>query len=231
MVFHKAQMFVLACQPTGGLNDDEMFSLAVARHTGAMASGLDYAFKDTPYWCAAYPSWQLAICRRVHSFAAQPEVAGRCLRQRRAVSDISPSSTDAATATVESDGVFKTPVGRKKPKRARAEDLTVSNAMLSVAKSMAASAESVGKNAAAQSERNGILFIGKFDVEDESAQEFFLLRKKMHLDNARSEATTASVAAAATMALTAPPLLHAVKPAGADNSPVDAEEEDGLDSL
>ena len=229
MVFHKAQMFVLACQPTGGLNDDEMFSLAVARHTGAMASGLDYAFKDTPH-----TDWIYAEAYKV--LRGSLKWQGAALGSGRAFSDVradSPgSSTDATKATVVSDEVSVTPVGRKRAKRAQAETLAVSNAMISVAKSMAASAESVGKNAAAQSERNGImLFSGKYDVEDESAQEFFRLRKKMHLNKARAEASTAAAAAAPTMAFTATPSLHVVKPVAADNSPVDGEEENGLDFL
>lgn len=229
MVFHKAQMFVLACQPTGGLSDDEIFSLAVARHTGAMASRLDYTHKDTPHTDWLYTDdYKVLRC--------SPKWQGASLGSGGAVSDIRGDrhdfSTDAAKAAVESDGVSAAPVGRKRAKRTQAEALAVSNAMLSVAKSMAASAESVGKNAAAQSERNGImLFIGKYDVEDESAQEFFRLRKKLHLSNARAEAAAAAAAAAATTAAITASLLHVVEPAGADNSPVDGEEEDGLDSL
>ena len=56
------------------------------------------------------------------------------------------------------------PPGRKKYKRKLRDANGVSSAMLAVAKSMALSAESVSRNAAAQTERNGImLLVGKFD--------------------------------------------------------------------
>ena len=61
--------------------------------------------------------------------------------------------------------------GRKKAKRTLTDANGVSRAMLAVAKSMALSAESVSRNAAAQTERNGImLFVGKFDQSNEDAK-------------------------------------------------------------
>jgi hypothetical protein len=62
-----------------------------------------------------------------------------------------------------------------------------------MAKSMAASADSVKKNAAAQAERNGImLFVGKIDDSDQAAKEYFALKRKIHLENARIEASAAT---------------------------------------
>jgi hypothetical protein len=64
------------------------------------------------------------------------------------------------------------PPGRKKAKRARKDADDVSSTMLAMAKSMALSEASVGRNAAAQTERNGImLFVGKIDQTDEDAKE------------------------------------------------------------
>jgi hypothetical protein len=55
----------------------------------------------------------------------------------------------------------------------------VSSAMLAMAKSMALSAESVGTNAAAQTERNGILhFVRKIDQADEDAKEYMKLKRR-----------------------------------------------------
>jgi hypothetical protein len=49
--------------------------------------------------------------------------------------------------------------------------------MLAVAKSMAPSAESLGRNAAAQTESNGImLFVGKIDQADADAKEYIKQR-------------------------------------------------------
>jgi hypothetical protein len=54
--------------------------------------------------------------------------------------------------------------------------------MLAMEKSMVASADSVGNNAAAQIEPNGImLFIGKIDEGDHEAKEYFALKRKIHL--------------------------------------------------
>jgi hypothetical protein len=62
--------------------------------------------------------------------------------------------------------------------------------MLAVAKSMALSAESVGRNAAAQTESNGImLFVGKIDQADANAKEYIKHKRVIHLKNARPEAS------------------------------------------
>jgi hypothetical protein len=67
MVFQKSVLFVKACKPTGNLTDDELMSLAVARHTGTMqGAGLDYSHKDShnaikqiAVWCKIHHT---AIC-------------------------------------------------------------------------------------------------------------------------------------------------------------------------
>jgi hypothetical protein len=78
--------------------------------------------------------------------------------------------TDAAAPISASDEVSAVPIGRKKAKRMWDDDGTVYKAMLAMEKSMVASADSVGNDAAAQIERIGItLFIGKIDDGDHEA--------------------------------------------------------------
>jgi hypothetical protein len=48
--FQAAVMFIDAYNPTGNCTEDEVFSLAIARHKDLMkGTGLDYAKKDTPH--------------------------------------------------------------------------------------------------------------------------------------------------------------------------------------
>jgi hypothetical protein len=65
--------------------------------------------------------------------------------------------------------------------------------MLAIAKSMEASTESVSKNTASQTVRNGImLFVGKTDDSVHAAKEYFALKQKFYLDSDRIEATAAA---------------------------------------
>ncbi len=185
MVFQKSVSFVRACKPTGNLTDDELMSLAVARHTGTMqGAGLDYSCKDTPH------------CNWVYSDAFKvlkrgPKWQGNDGPVMDLAGGSPATSKDAAAPSSASDKVSAVLIGRKKAKRMRADDNTVSKAMLTMAKSMAASADSVSNNAAAQTERNGImLFVGKIDDGDHEAKEYFALKRKIHLENARIEAST-----------------------------------------
>jgi hypothetical protein len=69
--------------------------------------------------------------------------------------------------------------------------------MLAVAKSMALSAESVSRNVAARTERNGImLFFGKVVQSEEDAKEYMKLKRIIHLKNAIIEASDAEPATA-----------------------------------
>jgi hypothetical protein len=59
--------------------------------------------------------------------------------------------------------------------------------MRAVAASMATSACSISKSADAQNERNGIMVFRKVDANDIEESEFFALKRKLHLQKARSE--------------------------------------------
>jgi hypothetical protein len=187
MVFQKSVLFVKACKPTGNLTDEELMSLAVARHTGTMqGAGLDYSFKDT-----SHSDWVLSDAFKV--LKRSPKWQGNEGPVMDLAGESSISSPDAAVPSPASDEAHAVPMGRKKAKCVRAEDMNVSKAMLAMAKSMAASADSVKKNAAAQAERNGImLFVGKIDDSDQAAKEYFALKRKIHLENARIEASAAT---------------------------------------
>jgi hypothetical protein len=90
------------------------------------------------------------------------------------------------------------PSGQKRAKMALFQSQAVSGAMRTVAASMAASASSISKSADAQTERNGIMvFAGKVDADDIEAKEFFALKRKFHLQKARAEVETLSLAASA----------------------------------
>jgi hypothetical protein len=85
---------------------------------------------------------------------------------------------------------------------------------------MALSAEIVGRNAAAQTERNGIMiFVGKIDQADEDAKEYMKLKRMIHLKNARIEASAAAPDPASETATLPPalpsPAAHTV-PTGTD---------------
>jgi hypothetical protein len=194
--FQAAVMFIDACNPTGNCTDDELFSLAIARHKDLMKGiGLDYAKKDTPHseWVfhLAYkvlkgiPKWQGTDGPMMDLASGSPNL----------LSGVTTSRTDA-----QKDGDYEIctePPGSKKAKRMSRDANEVSSAMLAVAKSMALSAESVSRNVAAQTERNGImLFVGKVDQSDEDAKEHMKLKRMIHLKNARIEASDAEPATA-----------------------------------
>jgi hypothetical protein len=187
MVFQKSVLFVKACKPTGNLTDEDLMSLAVARHTGIMqGAGLDYSFKDTPH-----SDWVLSDAFKVLKRA--PKWQGNDGPVMDLAGGSSTTSTDSAVPSSAIDEASAVPMVRKKAKRVRAEDSSVSKAMLAMAKSMAASADSVKTNAAAQTERNGImLFVGKIDDGDQAAKEYFALKRKIHLESARIEASSAT---------------------------------------
>jgi hypothetical protein len=189
--FQAAVIFIDAFNPTGNCTDDERFSLAIARHKDLMkGSGLDYAKKDTPHseWIFQLalkvlkqsPKWQGADGVVMDLASGSPSLSG-----------ITPSH-NGVQMDDDDEGCMEPP-GRKKAKRALKDANGVSSAMLEVAKSMALSAESVGRNAAAQTERNGImLFVSKFDKSDEDAKEYMKLKRMIHLKNARIESSDAT---------------------------------------
>jgi hypothetical protein len=73
----------------------------------------------------------------------------------------------------------------------------VSSSMLAVAKSMDLSAESVSRNVAAQTERNGIMLsVGKVCESEEDAKEYMKLKRMIHPKNARIKASDAEPATA-----------------------------------
>jgi hypothetical protein len=111
------------------------------------------------------------------------------------LSGVTTSRTDVQTEGDEE--ICMEPPGLEKYKRTLRNANGVSSAMLAVAKSMTLSAESVGRNAAAQTERNGIMiFVGKVDQSDEDVTEYMKRKRMIHLKNARIEASDAEPATA-----------------------------------
>jgi hypothetical protein len=179
-------------------------------------SGLDYTKKDTPHseWVfhLAYkvlkksPKWQ-----GVDGPVMDLECGSLGLR------GVATSRNGLKVA--DDDEGYTGPPGRKKGKDARKDADAVSSAMLALAISMALSAESVGRNAAAQTERNGImLFVGKIDQGDEDAKEYMRHKGMIHLKNARIEASAAApdpASETATLPPASPSPTHSV-PTGPD---------------
>jgi hypothetical protein len=87
--------------------------------------------------------------------------------------------------------------------------------MRAVAASIAASTSSIYKSADAQNERNGIMVLsGKVDANDIEASEFFALKRKIHLQKARSEVEALSPIASAI----SPPSIGGSSAAGEQNN-------------
>jgi hypothetical protein len=153
-------------------------------------SGLDYAKNDTPH-----SEWMFHLAYKV--LKKSPKWQG----VDGPVMDVESGSLGLIGVVTSRNGLqvadddegYTGPPGRKKAKRARKDADAVSSAMLTVAKSMALSAESVGRNAVTQTERIGtMLFVGKIDQADEDAKEYMKLKRMIHLKNARIEASPAA---------------------------------------
>jgi hypothetical protein len=133
-------------------------------------SGLYYTKKDTPH-----SEWEFHLVYKV--LKKSPKWQG----VDGPVMDLDSGSRGLGGVTTSRDGLqvedddegYTVPPGRKKAKHARKGADAVSSAMLAMAQSMGLSAGSVGRNAAAQTERNSImLFVGKIDQADEDAKEY-----------------------------------------------------------
>jgi hypothetical protein len=152
--FRDAVIFIGSCKPAGNCTDDELLSLAIARHKDMMkGSGLDYTKKDT-----LRSEWVAHLAYKVLTKSPKWQgVDGPVMDLENVSLGISGVATSRIELQVaDDDESYTGPPGRKKAKRARKDADAVSSA-----KSMALSAESVGRNTEAQTERNGImLFVG-----------------------------------------------------------------------
>jgi hypothetical protein len=173
----------------------------IALHFGRMqGASIDYALKDTPH-----TDWDFSGAHRI--LRSHPKWQG----QSGPIGDLcggstltGSSSTAAGTGGsfsnqhVAGDDSPERPSGRKRAKKALFQSQAVAGAMRAVAASMAASASSIAKSADAQKERNGIMvFAGKVDANYIEASEFFALKRKLHLQKARSEVEAFSPVASA----------------------------------
>jgi hypothetical protein len=194
--FQVAVMYIDSYNPTRICTDDERFALAIALHKDLMkGSGLEYAKKDT-----LHSEWVLHLSYNVpkvrHKLqGADGLVMGLVSGSSSLLSGVTTSCTDFQTEGDEESCME--PPGLKKYKRTLRNANGVSSAMLAVAKSMTLSAESVGRNAAAQTVRNGLMiFVGKVDQSDEDATEYMKRKRMIHLKNDRIEAYDAEPATA-----------------------------------
>jgi hypothetical protein len=169
--FQVAVMFIDPCKPTGNCTDDELLSLAIARHKDMMkGSALDYTKKDTPH-----SEWVFRLAYKVLKKSQKWQgVDGPVMDHENGSLGLSGFATSCTGLPVaDDDESYTGPPGRKKAKRARNDADAVSSAMLALAKLMALSAASVGRNAAAQTEGNGVmLFVVNIDQVDDDAKEY-----------------------------------------------------------
>jgi hypothetical protein len=178
-----------------------MLSLIIARYIGRMqGASIDYALKDT-----RHTDWDFSGAHRIlHS---QPKWQG----QSGQIFDLCGGSTvtggsSAAAGTggslsnvhIAGDDSPEHPYGRKRAKNALFQSQAVAGAMSAVSASVAASASSISKSAYTHNERNGIMvFAGKVDAKDIEASELFALKRKLHMQKARSEIWALSPVASA----------------------------------
>jgi hypothetical protein len=176
------------------------------------SSGLDYTKNDTPH-----SEWESHLAYKVLTKSPKWQgVDGPVMDLECGSLGLSGVVTSRNGLQVaDDDGGYTGPPGSKKAKRARKDADAISSAMLAVAKSMALSAESVGRNAAAQTERNGImLFVGKLDQADEDAREYMKFKTMIHLKNARIEASAAAPDPASETAMLPPGSPSPATPTG-----------------